>query len=250
MRVTLLGTGAPLNPTRATMGILVDAPGCQPLLIDTCGGMELARRLAAVGRQLDEVENVLLTHRHLDHAGGIGALLLARRPIVLHSCADGLAGAAALMQAVFPEWSSAPAATHALTAGQTTRIGGLRVELFGMEHRVPTLAVRVTAGGRTFAYSADGLPIDAMVDCARGADLFAGDAMAATAQGASVVERLRETMHPSAGEAAAIAARAGARALALVHVSRFADEALMLEEAGAAFHGELTLPDDGRVYRL
>jgi ribonuclease BN (tRNA processing enzyme) len=250
VEVTFLGTGAPLNPKRATMGIFVTAPGCEPLLIDTCGGMELARQLAAAGRRLDDVTNVLLTHRHLDHAGGVGALLLARRPIVLHSCEDGLAGAAALMQAVFPEWSGAPAGSHALADGQTTGIGGFRVELVAMDHRVPTLAVRVSADGKTFAYSADGLPNEAMVAVARGADLFACDAMAATAQGEAVVERLIETMHPSAGQAAAIAARAEVGALALVHVARFGDGALMLEEATAAFRGELTLPDDLRSYAL
>jgi ribonuclease BN (tRNA processing enzyme) len=250
LRVTLLGTGAPLAPNRATMGIVVTAPGCAPLLIDTCGGMEVARQLAAARIALTDVENVVLTHRHMDHAGGIAALLLARRPLVLYSSEDGLAGASGLMEAVFPEWSSAPTATHAVATGQRIEVGGFRVELFAVEHRVPTLAVRVSQGGRVFAYSADGLPGEAMVACARDADLFACDAMAATGQGPEVVQRVHDTMHPTAVEAAELAARAGVGSLALVHVSRFADPALMLEEAAAIFRDDLTLPNDCEVYEL
>src|SRR5215216_904215 len=81
VEVTLLGTGAPLAPGRATLGLLVTAPGCEPLLIDTCGGFELARQLALVGQPLDGLRNVVVTHRHLDHLGGMPALFLANLPL-------------------------------------------------------------------------------------------------------------------------------------------------------------------------
>ena len=45
LRVTLLGTGAPLHPDRATTGMIVTAPDCAPLMIDTCGGFELIRQM-------------------------------------------------------------------------------------------------------------------------------------------------------------------------------------------------------------
>src|SRR5262245_43107892 len=49
MKITLLGTGAPLHPDRAMTGMIVTGPNCAPLLIDTCGGLELARQLELVG---------------------------------------------------------------------------------------------------------------------------------------------------------------------------------------------------------
>ncbi|MGN6362717.1 MAG: hypothetical protein ACTHNK_20260, partial [Thermomicrobiales bacterium] len=61
MQLTLLGTGAPLSPRRATLGLLVTAPGCAPLLIDTCGGFEIARQLALVGHPLADVRNIIIT---------------------------------------------------------------------------------------------------------------------------------------------------------------------------------------------
>src|SRR5690348_3172865 len=76
MEVTLLGTGAPWAAQRATLGMWITAPGCAPLLLDTCGGMELARQLRRAGLDRERVENVLVTHQHLDHAGGIPTLYL------------------------------------------------------------------------------------------------------------------------------------------------------------------------------
>ena len=49
VEITLLGAGAPLHPDRAMTGMIVTAPDCAPLLIDTCGGLELARQLKLVG---------------------------------------------------------------------------------------------------------------------------------------------------------------------------------------------------------
>ena len=54
MEITFLGTGAPLHVSRATTGMLVTADGCAPLLIDTCGGFELARNLNSAGFQLED----------------------------------------------------------------------------------------------------------------------------------------------------------------------------------------------------
>lgn len=50
-----LGTGAPLHPTRVGTGLLVQAESLEPLLIDTCGGLELARQLALVRQPLEAI---------------------------------------------------------------------------------------------------------------------------------------------------------------------------------------------------
>ena len=59
MEITFLGTGAPLHVSRATIGMLVTADGCAPLLIDTCGGFELARSLNSPGSHLHRSETSL-----------------------------------------------------------------------------------------------------------------------------------------------------------------------------------------------
>lgn len=251
MEVTLLGTGAPLAPGRATTGMLVTAPGCEPLLIDTCGGFEIARQLAATGHALADLRNVIVTHRHLDHAGGIPALFLANLPLTIYGSDDVQAGLDALLAATYPEWPPHQGIVRpVVAAGERHEIGGFAVEFFAVAHRVPTLAVRVSHDGRTLAFSADSVPCAALIDCARDADLFICDAICAERDGERWAEHARRLMHPTARAAAAMATAAGARALALTHIGRFADPANILAEAQAGFAGQVSVPDDGARYMV
>jgi len=251
VEVTLLGTGAPLAPGRATTGMLVTAPGCEPLLLDTCGGFELARRLVATGHALADLRNVVVTHRHLDHTGGLPALYLANLPLTIYGSDDVQAGLDALLAATYPEWPPHQGiARPVVAAGERRAIGGFTVEFFAVEHRVPTLAVRVSHGGRTLAFSADSLPCVALVDCARGADLFICDAICAVRDGERWAEHARRLMHLTAREAAALATEAGARALVLTHIGRFADPANILAEAKEGFAGSVEVGEDGARYRV
>ena len=249
LRVTLLGTGAPLHPDRAMTGMVVTAPGCQPLMIDTCGGFELIRQMHKAGLARDAVRNVVVTHKHLDHAGGMQALLLARIPLDIYANADTHAGIKAVTQGCFPEWKQhTEVARHEIGAGAPREIGGLKVEFFDVKHRVPTLAVRVSQGGKTFAFSADGTPCDGMIACAEHADLFLCDAICADADGPAAIERAKANVHPTAREAALMAKRAGAGRLACTHIGRFGTADKILVEATHHFGGPTTIAEDGAAY--
>ena len=251
MQVTMLGTGAPLMPDRATTGMLVTAPGCEPLLLDTCGGFELARQLASVGAALSTIKNVIVTHRHMDHAGGMQALYLARMPLEVHASADTHAGIATMTAGCFPEWERDEGVRHhEMADGMRTDIGGFEVSFFAVVHRVPTLAVRIRHGAKTFAFSADTRPCDALVTCARDADLFVCDAICAEADGEVAAKRARDLMHPTAREAASMATRAGAARLVCTHIGRFGSPERILEEAKAHFGGDVHLPGDGANFAI
>ena len=248
MRLTLLGTGAPLSPQRNTTGMIVSAPGCEPLLIDTCGGFEVARAIVAAGFKLTDIRTVMLTHRHLDHIGGMMALYLANQPLRVFASADTLEGVAGIKAAAFPEWPLNEKVAHEeVRAGQSIEAGGFEVELIGVEHRVPTLGVRVRAGGRTLAFSADTLPCAALDRVARDADVFVCDAICAEADGEAAAAKARQLMHPNAREAGEAARRGGAGKLVCVHIGRFGDPARIEEEAARAFGGTTVVPDDGAV---
>lgn len=245
MDVTLLGTGSPMAPTRNATGLLVTAPGCEPLLIDTCGGFELPRQLANVGQPISALHNVIVTHRHMDHAGGMPALFIASIPLRIYALPDTHVGIRALMNACFPEWPIHPEVERIpIEPGTPYSIGGFAVEFFPCEHRVPTVAVRVQHGGRTLGFSADGIPNDGMIACARNADLFICDALCSARDGAEHATRARSLMHPVAHEAAAMAVAANARSLALTHLARYANPDNLLAEAREVFSGPVVVPDD------
>ena len=249
MEVITLGTGAPLCPGRAGLGLLVRAEGKQPLLIDLCGGLELADRLHRVGQRIEELHHVIVTHRHGDHIGGAMALALARVPCTYYGLADTLSAIQALITLTYGEYDINPQTRYEpIEPGKAYAIAGYEVEFFAVQHRVPTVAIRVSHGGQVLAFSADCLPDMALVECASGADLFVCDALCTS--GDMDPERVRFLMHPTACEAATIAQQAGAKALALVHLARFAQPEKMLEEAHQNYPGPTRIPDDGDVFVL
>jgi ribonuclease Z len=98
--------------------------------------------------------------------------------------------------------------------------------------------------GRTAVYTGDTRPTAATVEAAGGADLLIHDATFAS----DSADRAGRTAHSTAAEAAELANEAGAKRLALVHVSsRYAGDAGPIDrEARAVFEGERAfVPDDG-----
>jgi len=98
--------------------------------------------------------------------------------------------------------------------------------------------------GRRVVYTGDTRPVDSVVEAAEDADLLIHDATFAE----DGRERAGQTGHTTAKQAAEIANRAGAKRLALTHVStRYAGQSHRLEqEAREVFEGERAfLPDDG-----
>jgi ribonuclease Z len=102
--------------------------------------------------------------------------------------------------------------------------------------------------GRRVVYTGDTRPSEGVETAAADADLLVHDATFADAEAG----RARSTGHTTASEAAALAARAGAKRLALVHVSaRYAGDVGVLagearerlDEAGSDV--EAFVPDDG-----
>jgi ribonuclease BN (tRNA processing enzyme) len=251
MEVVFLGTGGPLRHDRACVGLLIVAHECPLLLVDTCGGFGLVQRLAHAGHRLEDVHHVVITHRHGDHVGGVMPLLMRGHPIRIYGSDDALAGAKQLMAATHPEWTSPDSAEFVpVSPERAIEIAGLSISFFAVEHRVPTLAVRITWRGRSVAYSADSVPCEALVECARDTDLFVCDALAAESEGVERLARVRRLMHPTAREAATMALRAETRSLALVHLGSPASPAALRAEAITVYQGAVSVPNDGDRFHI
>jgi ribonuclease BN (tRNA processing enzyme) len=112
------------------------------------------------------------------------------------------------------------------------------------------VAVRVSLGGKTFAFSADTLPCNEIIACAKNADLFLCDALCAELDGEEAVARALSALHATAREAAAMASRAGDGALACTHIARFGNPVNILAGAKMLFANAVTVAHDGDRYRI
>jgi ribonuclease Z len=95
----------------------------------------------------------------------------------------------------------------------------------------PGQVVGASRAGRTIVITGDTRPCGATVEAARGAELLVHDASFAEEE----KQRALDTSHSTVGEAAAVAAEAEAKMLALVHVSSRYHVGAVLDEAREVF---------------
>ncbi|MFP4530337.1 MAG: ribonuclease Z [Halodesulfurarchaeum sp.] len=112
----------------------------------------------------------------------------------------------------------------------------------------PEAVVGPPRPGRRLVYTGDTRPTGSTETAAADADLLIHDATFADAES----DRARETGHSTAREAGRLATRAGAKRLALTHISpRYAgDSGLLLQEARDAFDGAVMLAEDGQTVEI
>ena len=121
--------------------------------------------------------------------------------------------------------------------------GGESVELDDGRTIRPGQVVGDPRPGRKLVYTGDTRPVRATESVAENADLLIHEATFASDE----ADRARSTGHTTAAEAGKLAARVGAKRLALTHISsRYAGDASEIaSEAAAAFDGELVVAHDG-----
>ena len=188
-------------------------------------------------RTLPDLDAIFITHLHADHWTDL--------PLAIHTLSFlyteveplPVFGPSGFVEAcgVTLRWNLAEERPvfepRVLHEGLHERVAGADVEAIRVEHGdMETYGLRVTAEGKTFAYSADSRPCEALLRLARDADLFLCEA--GTMEESS-------PMHTNPEQASALAVEAGARRLALTHL-RPGDEPERAEElARSTFDGEL-----------
>jgi ribonuclease BN (tRNA processing enzyme) len=116
------------------------------------------------------------------------------------------------------------------------------VEPVPVAHPVPAYGMRVTAGGRTLAYTGDTGPCPALDHLADGAGLLLAEAS------------FRDTdenpgaLHLTGRQAGDVAARNAVPRLVVTHVPPWYDAADMLGEARAVYDGHATAAVPGAAY--
>ena len=96
MQITILGSGSAGNCT------LIETDSTRILVDAGLSGRQIAHRLALIGRKLEHINAILLTHEHSDHTRGL-AVLCKDRPLAVY--ANRLTAEAV---AADPEWQERP----------------------------------------------------------------------------------------------------------------------------------------------
>lgn len=241
MRLTILGcSGSFPGPGGACSGYLVQA-GDLNIVLDLGPGClaNLQKHLA-----LEDLDAVVLTHRHPDHWTDLAGLRVALKygsgveGLRVFGTADTHATAEALCDGVAPtfDWEE-------LANPGPIDLGAVRLTFSRTDHYVETYAVRVDelASGRSLVYSADTGPAWTPDALGPGIDLLLCEATYAHAEDAPGV------LHLTAAQAAEAAAEAGVSKLVLTHLLPRTDAGQVRSIASRVFAGEVDMATiDGR----
>ena len=191
MRLLPLGVGDAFSALHYTSSVLLESGG-QWLLLDCPHPIRKILRegsLTALGRPLDlgDLAGVAITHLHADHSCGLEVLgfyahfVLGRRiPILVHPdvgarlwerLAAGMERIVALDGTELRYTLDSYFEMVPLDETRAVPLGPFEVECRKTDHPVPTTALRVRAGGRSVAHSADTVFDPALIDWLLQADL-------------------------------------------------------------------------------
>lgn len=274
MQARFLGTGqAYMDSERAGASIFVGHDG-NGLLLD-CGPGSLARA-TRVGVELSQIEAVLFSHLHFDHAMGIAELLTrcAFHEVTLPRIV-GPAGVGEYLESALAfartqhrfliagHWLDRLDALdiEELADGGELTVGSLTARAVTVPHvaDLHALAWRVDAGGRALAYSGDTGPGHQLVaELAAGATMLVHEAYSEAAlrefcagmpeARRAAVEGAFAKTHSTVEAAAAAASRAAVETLVLTHLlPAETKQPLVAAATSAGFGGRVVAAHDGLV---
>jgi ribonuclease BN (tRNA processing enzyme) len=156
--------------------------GERAILLD-CGASSIVA-LKRAGIDLAAIDAILITHFHADHFGGIPFFILDQQLNVKRTRPLLIAGPPGLqdwyaraMAVAFPgdRTLAFELELREVEIGAAQELAGMQVTPIHVKHDEragPCLAYRIEAGGKTLCYSGDTEWTDALIEAARGADLF------------------------------------------------------------------------------
>jgi ribonuclease BN (tRNA processing enzyme) len=244
--VTVLGAcGAWPEAGQACSGFLVEQDGFR-LVIDL-GYATMPRLLEHV--TAEQVDAVFISHGHPDHCADLSPLLRARAMAAEPAAALPVYAPAGALNAVLaldrPGMLAETIEVRELSGGDDLEIGPFRVQTRLLPHWLPNAGLRLSAAGRTLAYTGDSGPSPDVVDLARGADVLLAEATYAD----EVPDDSRGNLC-SAPEAGEQAARAGAGQLILTHLWPGTDHEVALSAAMARYDGPTSIAAPGLTLEL
>jgi ribonuclease BN (tRNA processing enzyme) len=253
MKLTVLGSSGSLpGPDSPASGYLLQQDGFT-LLLDLGHGA-----FGALQKYVDPtaVGGIVVSHLHADHCIDLTAYIVALRygagdryrlsgpegriPLI------GPAGTRDRLEAAYDPLARKLSLQELFgfaTPGER-ELGPFRLSFARTNHPVPTNAVKVTCGDTSLVYSADTGECDELVGLAEGADVLLCEATF----GPDAPEI--PDLHLTGRQAGEHAERAGVQRLIVTHVPPWLDGQAQVDEAAAAFDGEVLLATPGAEFSI
>jgi ribonuclease BN (tRNA processing enzyme) len=244
MRVVILGAGTAIPAAgHSPAGIFVEAGG-ERLLLDA--GPGTLQRLHAAGAPFRRLDRIFLTHFHLDHCLDLASILFAlrlpqlrrRAPLTVYG-PRGLRTLYRRLNRAFHGWIGPRGFRLVLKElGQgALRLPGCAVETRRMRHyQTGAIGYRLTAAGKSLAYSGDTDACDGVIELGRRADCLVLEC--------SVTDERKVPGHLTPSECGRIAAAAGCRRLVLTHFYPVFKGYDVRARVRRSYRGPLTLARD------
>ena len=181
--VTVLGSGdAFASGGKFQAGYVIEADGTHILME---AGPTLLAALKRSGVSAADLDFVLISHLHGDHFAGLPFLMLEymwesprKRKLTIAGPRHLEQRTRMLFHTMYPGMNEHPLMRKIkfleLEAGRTVRVGPARVATVRTPHTKPdvSLALRITTGGKSLAFSGDSGWTDELLRISAGADLF------------------------------------------------------------------------------
>ena len=249
-QLTPIGTSpAWYNPGEPTSGFLLEADGFRALI--DCGAGVIARYLDLYGVDRP-IDAVVLTHVHADHCIDLVPLTYGLSTGSLQHWNPQLwlpPGARERLGRLLSTWDQDDTfLTDNYDVREYDIVSGFDVGPFAFSamrvpHYIECFALRADHGDFSFGYTADLGPRSDIATFMSGVDVLLAEAAMSEDRDLSAEDR----GHITAREAGEIAQTAGAHALLLTHIPQENGFDRALEEARAAFSGNVALARSGET---
>jgi ribonuclease BN (tRNA processing enzyme) len=266
-RIILLGSGVPTpNPKRmgACVAILIEG---KPLLLDC--GRGAVTQLVSAGIDPAEVEQIFITHHHLDHTIGLPDVLFGSWIVGRNTAVEvfGPPGTKFFVRSIFEAFkldmeartrirsSRIEAIPKEIDEGLVWKTSNCQLRAVRVNHIANSFGYRIDTNDRSLVFSGDTQPCPALVELSKGADVLIHEVLFSPEfeeSGAPYgrhpdfvkpgwFDRLHHTKPHEVGK---IAAEAGVKKLVLTHLWSNRDEDKLRDIVSADFSGEILVGKD------
>lgn len=261
VRITFLGTGAGNCIYRAHTAIALDCPDGTRVLLDAGSGNSALVNGSKLGILAQDFHDVLLSHHHGDHMGGLPHIQGQRSmmtpnamPLRVYASAESLNKVERLFQAtsindkvdqdgVTTAEGRKVTAWYPVEQSELVRLSdGVKVSAFPVDHIHGALGWRINADGVSVVFSGDTRSCPRVAEAAQGATVLIHEVLSTEEN----KEATKRRGHSTAAEAAQIAAQAGVSQLIMTHLDSpfHFDTQPLIEEARRYFDGHISVASD------